>query len=98
MPLVFGVSQIFVGLGRVLDPVLGVENDARALRETGPINSDEKGCSRPSSTARETLPTSTVMNTSAGLLAPSAFIRSINSASLPSIRFTLMPVSLVKAS
>jgi hypothetical protein len=29
------------------------------------------------------------MNTSAGLLAPSAFSRSISSSSLPSIRFTL---------
>src|SRR5574343_556553 len=58
---------------------------------------DLTGAKRPSESATASRVASTVMNTSAGLLAPSLRIRSISSSSLPSMRLILMPVCLVMA-
>ena len=44
--------------------------------------------------ASQMRPASTVRKMSAGLLAPSAFIRAISSSGVPSMRFTWMPVGL----
>jgi hypothetical protein len=54
-------------------------------------------CSRPRLAARAMRTVSTVRNTSAGLLAPSACIRAISSSALPSIRLIVMPVASVKS-
>jgi hypothetical protein len=54
-------------------------------------------CRRPRLAARARRTVSTVRNTSAGLLAPSACIRAISSSALPSIRLIVMPVASVKS-
>ena len=56
---------------------------------------DLTGAKSPSSCAWARREASTVMSTSAGLLLPSFLMRSSSSSSLPSIRFTLMPVLCV---
>jgi hypothetical protein len=57
---------------------------------------DWTGWKRPSWSARQRRPASTVISTSAGLFAPSFRMRWISASSPASMRFTLMPVSLVK--
>ncbi|MNE69569.1 hypothetical protein D3C80_1653000 [compost metagenome] len=54
--------------------------------------SEAAGWNRPASWARHRAPASAAMKTSAGLLAPSAFMRAISSSGLPSMRLTSMPV------
>ena len=54
------------------------------------------GANSPSESACPSRAASTVMNTSAGPLAPSFLRRSRSSSSFPSIRFTRIPVWLVK--
>jgi hypothetical protein len=57
---------------------------------------DFTGWNRPSCSARQRRPASTVIITSAGLRGPSLRMRSMMASSPASIRFTLMPVALVK--
>jgi hypothetical protein len=52
----------------------------------------------PASSARHRRPASTVIRMSAGLLRPSALIRSISWSASPSIRLTSIPVCAVKSS
>ena len=59
--------------------------------------SEWTGCSRPSLSASQMRPASTVRKMSAGLLAPSACIRAISSSGVPSMRLTWMPVASVKS-
>ena len=61
------------------------------------ITTDLIGWVTPAFTASSMRPMSTVSSTSAGLLAPSAFMR-CSSPELAETTLTLMPVSLVKAS
>ncbi len=57
---------------------------------------DFTGWKRPSWSARQSRPASTVISTSAGLRAPSLRMRSMSASSPASMRLILMPVSFVK--
>ena len=72
------------------------ERSAAGMRDS--TAAERKGCRMPAPAARASRAASTVMKTSAGLLAPSERIRSISWSASPSISRTRMPVSLVKAS